>query len=470
MKVGDEGTLRLSYQQWDSNADDQDYAQVGGAVSGGTVSGFGTVDRHVIDRTAVISYENPFSGNDMLDLRISGSFSDTIVDQTNATGIPPAFVCPPSGTGTAAMFCDSQFSYQTWQLKVENTSRWSGDDWENFLTYGWQTSYQVRSADGVTGTGNPVVFPHHPEGSDFKTGVFVQNEFVWDERLTIIPGMRIDWRRLTPGDSTPLSREVEEWAFSPKIAAHYKFTDSFAVFGSIAHTERFPTLDEVYSWNVAPSYSLRKERANNFEAGFAVSAWDVLTPGDGLQFKATGFYNDIKDLIVSCNVTPSPCGAGYSEHYQNIQSARIYGAELELAYDSDYVFASAAYTHILGKNRSTGQPLSSVAPHELALTLGGRLPEHGLSFGWKARLVAAPANPAWRSSEAAWTGSSRRFADSFDVHDIFVTWKPEEGELAGWEAQFAVENVFNRQYKEFLHNDSARGRTFKVSLAKQFGW
>src|SRR5690606_9748893 len=101
-------------------------------------------------------------------------------------------------------------------------STWQGERWENFLTYGWQTSYQTRSAAGVTGTGTPVSFPHHPDGTDLKTGVFVQNEFIWDERLTVIPGIRFDWRQLTPGGSTPLTQDMSDWAVSPKIAAHYK--------------------------------------------------------------------------------------------------------------------------------------------------------------------------------------------------------------------------------------------------------
>ena len=53
---------------------------------------------------------------------------------------------------------------------------------------------------------------------------------------------------------------------------------------------------------------------------------------------------------------------------------------------------------------------------------------------------------------------------------MFLTWKPVDRRLAGWEAQFGVDNVFNRHFKEFLNNDLAKGRTFKISLSKQFGW
>jgi len=465
--VGDEGKFRLSYQQWDSDADDQDYAQVGGPISGGSISGFGTVDRHVVDRTAVASYENPFSDNDWLDVKLQASYSNTTVEQRNASGIPGMLTCGSPGGET---FCDVDYGYMTWQFKAENTSEWRGENWENYLTYGWQTSHQTRTAEVFDPAGNPFYYTHHPQGTDFKTGLYVQNEYVWDERLTIIPGARIDYRKLTPDQSTTLDQAVDDWAFSPKLAAHFKFNDTFAVFGSVAHTERFPTLDEVYSTPL-PSYGLKKERSNNFELGFAVSAYDLLQSGDGLQFKTTGFYNDITDLIFrQCSSASGCAGGGFTSQYTNLNQAEIYGAELELAYDSDYVFANASYTYTVGRNTRTDTYLTSVAPHELALTLGGKLPEQGLRFGWRARFVSAPQDPALRSSEEDWTGFSTRYAKAFNVHDIFLNWKPQEGQLKGWEAQLGVDNLFNTQYKEFLQNDSAKGRTFKVSLSKQFGW
>lgn len=460
-RVGEEGTLRVSYQHWDSDANDQDYVQVG------TSTTFGTVDRRVVDKTAVVSYENPFSGSDLADLKVTASFSDTTVDQTNATGNPMfGLTC-----ATSLLFCDTTYGYQTWQLAVQNTSEWRGDSWENFLTYGWQTAYQLRTARATTPAGLPAGIAFHPEGTDFKTGVFIQDEFIWDERLTLVPGMRVDWHQLMPGATTGLAAGDSDTAFSPKLATHYRFNDSFALFGSIAHTERFPTLDEVFSTSGSnatfnPSLDLRKERSNNFELGFAVSGYDLLQGGDALQLKTTGFYNDVTDLI---SFNPAiVAGANARPGYVNVNRAQIYGFEVEAAYDSDHVFATAGYSHVVGRDAATGAHLTTVAPHELALTLGGKLPQHGLKFGWKARFVAAPQDPARRS--AVPIGNSTRFAQAFNVHDVFLTWTPQEGTFRGWQAQIGIDNVFNADYKEFLHNDFAKGRTYKISLSKQFGW
>lgn len=490
-KVGDEGTLRFSYQHWDSDAKNQDYVQIGGPPSAffpglpETIGGFGTVDRHVIDRTFVAAYENPFSDNDLLDLKIALTYSNTAVEQRNASGIPAVgFVCPTNPgmpPSTPSMFCDTDFGYNTWQLKVENTSTWQGANWENHLTYGWQTSHQTRVAEAWDADGDAFIFPFHPEGSDFKTGVYVQNEFIWNDKLTLIPGVRVDWRQLTPGDNFPpayaSSDKADDWAFSPKLAALYKFNDTFSVFGSYAHTERFPTLDETFQWDFGQSYSLKKERSDNFELGFAVSRFDIVQPGDALQFKATGFYNDVKDMIVSCR-SGNSCGlpGTYPDHYQNVERATIYGAEFELAYDSDYFFLNAGYSHVRGerhghRDATAGEYgyLNTVAPHELKLGIGGKLPEHGIRFGWNARFVAGPQDPK-RNTDIPPDNGSTRYSTSFNVHDIFVSWKPTEGKLFGWEAQAGIDNIFNEQYKEFLMNEPAKGRTFKLSLSKQFGW
>lgn len=468
-RVGDEGILRASYQHWDSDANDQDYAQIGGAFdpTTNTINGFGTVDRHVVDRTAVVSYENPFSDNDMLNVKLQASLSSTTNEQRNASGIPSlGFVCGVPGAET---FCDVDYGYTTFQMKAENTSEWRGDAWENYLTYGVQTAHQSRDATAFDPSGVPFAYTTHPEGTDFKTGLYVQNEFIWDQRLTIIPGVRAEWRQLTPADSSGLSgQNKDDWAFSPKLAAHYKFNDTFAVFGSVAHTERFPTLDEVYSTPL-PSLGLELEKSNNYEAGFAVSYFDLFQPGDGVQFKATGFYNDINNLIYrQCQSTTTCTAGGFTSQYVNVNEAEIYGAELEAAYDADYVFANASYAHVIGKNKITNAYLTSVAPHEFALTLGGKVPQYGLRFGWHARFVAGPQDEALDSAVAL--GTSTRYATSFDVHDVFLSWKPEDGQLRGWEMTAGIDNLFDKQYKEFLHNEPAKGRTFKISLSKQFGW
>lgn len=427
LRFGDnnEQVVRLSHQHFVSDRNRQFYSQVD------TEAGFGLVDRKVTDSSTILSYENPASDNPWIDLKAQFSYSDTVSDQYNA-GIPSL---------------NRAFSYSTYQYNIQNTFEYTGENFENYLTVGSQTADQTRLTERTfSGT--------HPRGRDVQTGLFAQNEFIWDERLTLIAGARVDWQWLTSIGLTP-EREQNDTAFSPKVAAHYKFNDNFAVFGSYAHTERTPSIDEVFDSGALNS-RLNKEKSDNYELGFSVSAYDLATAGDALSFKATGFYNDVSDMILDN-------GSSVSPRYTNTGLAEIYGTELEVAYDSDYLFANAGYSMVRGTSRLTGLPLNTVAPDELSLTVGGRVPDRDLTLGWTGRFVAA-------QDRVTGTANTRSPTPGFATHDVFLTWKPQEGAFRNLEADFRIENIFNKQYQEFLEGTPAKGRTFKVSLARKFDY
>ncbi|MEM7069761.1 MAG: hypothetical protein AAF478_12850 [Pseudomonadota bacterium] len=85
--------------------------------------------------------------------------------------------------------------------------------------------------------------------------------------------------------------------------------------------------------------------------------------------------------------------------------------------------------------------------------------DHDLKYGWKSRFVDNQDGVA----------GGRPSTPGFATHGIFVSWIPEDNEFEGIEFRASVENLFDKQYKEFLSNDPAPGRTFKVSLVKRFG-
>jgi hemoglobin/transferrin/lactoferrin receptor protein len=433
-----EQVLRLSYQRWNSDAEDQDYSQTG------TLAMFGLVDRKVVDQTAVLSYENADIDNPWVDLKATLSFSDTQVDQTGASPI-------------AASFGNAEYGYRTWQANIENTSEFSGENWENYLTYGVQFSRQNRIAEGRTGTG---VIGTHPEGEDTRLGLFVQNEFVYDDRLTLIPGVRGDFVWQAPEVSHPAHREVEDFALSPKLAALYEFNENFSVFGSIAHTQRLPSLDELYQYADVrtPSLQLDKETSNNYEAGFAVSGFELIQEGDQAAVKVTGFYSDIEGLIeANPRGVPGP-------YFSNIANASIYGVEVEGSYESGNVFGRLAYTAAFGENTDTGAQLTSIPAHKLVATLGARNDEFGLEYGVKGTFAASA------DTGVAPSVGSDRSTPGYITVDAFTAWKPSFGALKGTEVRLSVDNIFDADYRDNQQPDRSIGRSFKVSVSKQFDW
>ncbi|QDY70175.1 TonB-dependent receptor [Qingshengfaniella alkalisoli] len=437
-----EKALRLSYTRWQSNADDAEYSQTG------TLSAFGTIDREIVDDTVVLSYEDPGLDNPWWDLDLALSYSNTRIKQDDAS--MPSFASP--------LWADTDYGYKTVALKADNTVEAYGDNWENFFTFGMQISHQDRIADADTG---PIGF--HPEGEDRRVGFYAQDEFTLNDRLTIIPGVRVDVVKLSPSDDVLNGKNVDDTAVSPKLAALYKFNDSFSVFGSVARTERIPTLDELYSTSAGdPQYpggryasvNLDKETSNNYELGFTYQKAGLLNDNDQFQFKTTGYWNELDNLISTNPARGQNVPVAY---YVNIDEAEIKGVEVEAYYDMGAMFSRFAYNYTRGEDKATGETLTSIPADTLALTVGARNEERGLTYGWRGFFAD--------SIEV----SDVRY-DAYNTQDLFVNWAPRDGALEGYEVAFAVENAFDATYQNNLSGDNGRGRNFKLTLSKQLNW
>ena len=452
-RLNDAQTLRLSWQRFTSDADDTTLAQTGGGEA--IATGFGSVDRQVRDDTISLDWRH--AGDGWLNPRIQLAYSDTTVEQSDArsltTGLPQP--CLPVSSN-ANVFCDVTYAYRTLVLKAENTASQSGAGWDNFLTFGVQATAQRRVADAA----GPLGF--HPEGTDTKVGLYAQSELVIGDRLTLIPGARIDFGQRRPGEDVPGGADVDDTASALTFAALYDVTDSLSVFGSVARTERLPTLDELYSSSTtkAPALDLEKEEATNVELGLAYSRDGLFAPDDSLQLKATVFRNRIDNLIA---VTPT----ADTVFFRNLARAAFEGAELEAGYETDRFFGRVAWSSVRGTDRDFGYTLSTTPADSLALTLGGRLPDRGIEFGWRGTFV----DDITTATRNVTTGvvTETAFAD-YETHDLFVSWKPEDGPLAGFDLQLAVENVLDTPYRNNLALDQGRGRTVKFSLARAITW
>ncbi|KKB09888.1 hypothetical protein VE26_08675 [Devosia chinhatensis] len=465
-----EQKLTLSYQHWTSDADNQAYAQTS------TQAAFGVVDRAVLDQTAVLRWENPATDNPWVDLNVQLSYSNTINDQTNhryALGAPRTVIGPvspasPQNVAADSILLDTQYGYKTWQLQADNTVDWIGAGFENYFTFGGLVSTQDRTA---VRPGTAAALPAHPQGTESKLGLFAQNEFIWDERLTLIAGARTDTHWVNSTTGLPESADT---AFSPKLSALYQINDTFGVFGSVAHTERLPTIDELYSV-AAPargstaktaSLNLRKEMANTVEGGLTISTQDLFRSGDVASIKTTAFYSDLTDLIVSNTAPALP--AAPVPYYGNVGKARIYGLEIEGAYDSEWFYANLAYSATIGDNLVTNMPLNTVPQSKVVATIGLKQEEFGLDYG--ARLTLADLGryvaPIIQQGQVVADGP----AVGFGTLDLFASWKPQSGPLAGTQIQAGIDNVLNADYRENLSSDRSTGRTFKLSLSKQFDY
>lgn len=436
-----------SYSQWTSDEDNQNYDQLEWGSS------FGDVDRTVTDQTAIIGYDNAFTGNDLLDVKAQVSWSKTLIEQTNQDEIcySPVYCTYPFGLA-------SDYSYETWQAKAQNTARLDlGDSLEAFVTTGVDAQYQERRNPRYFATYTQPGSSSHAEGYTTIAGGFAQAEFLWADRVTVIPGMRIDYTNLDPTsyrsggvlvDNLDSSSDV---GYSPKLAAHVKVTDWLGVFGSVAHTERLPSLDEVYAGYRVND--VKKELSNNVEGGFSLSFDDVITAGDGVRFKATAFRNSITNFYAS--YWDSTTSSVVTDVLEN---AIYHGLELEAGYSSATWFASAGASLIRGENEVSGDYLKAIPADNAFVRLGYVFADYDLTVGYKGEFFAG--QDLVSGSENATGG--------YALHNLFAAWKPEDGMMAGSEVRVNVDNVFDREYRNHLDYDNGAGRSFKLSFARSF--
>lgn len=442
----DDQSVFASYQNWSSDEDNQNYDQIAWGTS------FGDVDREVTDQTAILGYENAFSGNDLLDVKAQVSWSDTRVKQKNQDQIcfSPTFCYYPFGY-------NSEYSYETYQAKIDNVATFElSDTWMAYLTTGLDGQYQERRNPRDFGSYTRSGSGSHPEGESTTAGVYAQAEFIWNDRVTLIPGMRIDYSNVhvgsyvnSSGNRVNLNEDKTKFGYSPKLAAMVKMTDWLGVFGSVAHTERLPSLDEVFS-NYTVN-AIQKEQSNNFEVGMTLSFDDLIVGGDAFRLKGTAFRNNITNYYASY-------WNGTSVVTEIIPKTRYEGLELEASYVTDSVYGTLGASLIRGENVSTGGYMNAVPADNAFLKIGYVHRPWNLDFGWKGDFYAAQDR----------VGDSEDETAGYVLHNLYAAWKPTEGHLAGSEFRFNIDNVFDKSYQHHLSNDEGAGRSFKLSFAKTF--
>ena len=435
-----------SYQDWLSDAP-QVYDQVSAAT------GNSLMRRRVHDKTAVLGYVNDFNGSNLFNVEAQAAYSLSKVHQTETSFLGP--------------LAYSDFTYESWQAKVQNSSRFDmGGDWTTFLILGGQWSTQERRNPrvGLSGTVTPGAGTH-PEGDMDRYGLFGQLEIVWSDKLTIMPGVRVDWTKLKPGATvvggTRLTGEVKDSGVSPKFAALYNVTPWFGLFGSVARTVRMPNIDEIFTRSATRPNNpdLRPEKSDNVEAGFTLSFDGLLGEADRFRAKTTLFRNDVKDLIVN---VAGPAGTPY---FQNVNRSRFKGLEVEAEYGIGGFFARGNASFIDGKDRLTGNYLNTIPANDYRLTLGYADAETGLSGGWTGEFAERQDEVTTGPFSSAGSGLP---TPGYSVHNLFFAFKPQSGPAQGFEFRFAVDNIFDKQYRRHLSALDAEGQSFRFTVANTF--
>jgi outer membrane receptor for ferrienterochelin and colicins len=173
-------------------------------------------------------------------------------------------------------------------------------------------TYALRNYDPVTFAPVPLAEYRGSESwladnlSRRSYGIFVQDQYAYNDQLTLTGGLRYDTYD-DVGD-----------AISPRIAAVYQLKEHQTLKVQFARAFRPPTFLETSTQNnpiVTGSGDIESEHIDNYEVGF------IFNDGASLG-RATLFYADLHDLIVIDSV---------SHTYVNQGEVHVTGAELEFA-------------------------------------------------------------------------------------------------------------------------------------------
>lgn len=359
--------------------------------------------------------------------------------------------------------------FATTGINARNSSQLDlGSFATQLLTYG--IDYYHNDARGKR---NGASRPEFPRGSADVLGIFLQDEIRLWERLSLIPGIRWDYFRSQADSLTVSGNENDRINF--KMGGLLKITEWLSLTGNYGEAFRAPTLGELFTTGThftcgrgcanlfIPNPGLKPETAFNKEIGARIQKSDLLFENDQLTMRGAYFHNKVRDFVdLMVNFSPFPVpgnpGRGGVTSSGNVRDARLEGFEMEANYAMKYGYAGFSYAQTRGRNLTTGGPLSNIQPDKWIVLAGLNWPGRNLSLGWRSSIVAAQNRiPAGGTS-----------APGYTLHDLTLTWLPQQGSLKGLRLDFGIDNLTDRDYRRYLNVLKDPGRNYKLAVSYQF--
>ncbi len=353
--------------------------------------------------------------------------------------------------GTGDLTGDNQsFKVGTTGLDLFNTSTFDTGAVTHEVTYGGDVFRDKVSTEDEFGSSDDLT----PPGTRVAYGAFVQDKLTW-EWLEVIGALRYDGYSLE-NDET----HTDGSRLSPKLTVGVTPWDPVTFYGGYSEGYRAPALTETLIegfhpppvvGQFFPNPDLEPEVAHTIEGGVNLRFQDLFTGSDQLGVKLGVFRNDVDNYIDQVFIM-FPIPGGYQ--YQNIAKARIRGFEFEASYDAGFMFAGLAGQILDGENLTTGGTLQKVPPFRAVTTLGFRALDDRLTAGTRLTVVG-------KKDEDVSTGF---IGEAYELVDLFAQFEINDTTTAN----LALNNIFDREYTQYLNADPSPGFNAKASLTMKF--
>ena len=239
-----------------------------------------------------------------------------------------------------------------------------------------------------------------------EIGIYINDEIAIDgTNFTVIPAIRYDKYELSPMvDSIYLEDNpdqavvaISEDSVSPKLGVVYQLNNDSQLYVQYVKGFRAPPFEDanigldipLFKMRAIPNPELKSETTDGYEIGYNLTK-------DHHQFDVVGFYNDYDDFIqTKVNLGFDPIVGRIIFQSQNIDNAKIYGAELNYKYNNQGLFSAndsySAYASAFlskGENRDTDQPINDIEPNHALLGVEWLSSNELISVSFHANLVA----------------------------------------------------------------------------------
>jgi iron complex outermembrane recepter protein len=349
-----------------------------------------------------------------------------------------------SDTSNEQFVIDAHLMYETNIDNVESRTL-AGIDYNNFKSTNYSlydpSAPPINWLNPVYSGGPSSLDPTESTRNDQKTtGLYLQQDLTFFDRLTVSLGLRNDWLDLSQTDLfTDVRTSDTNSEFSKRIGVSYKLTDQLAAFASYGESVAPPSIGT--DPTTGKQYEVGvKYRPDAFPALFTASIFD-LTKGN---------------ITVDDPVTYIP---------QTVDKVRHRGLELEAKAEiTDNIDLIAAYTYINSRidepgGANDGNRLMHVPKHMASAwgtyTLEGNGVRGDITFGLGARYIGT------YFTDLANTASAK--SESAVLFDASFTYKIKENTTF----QVNASNLFDEKHR--VHQDGGGqfynpGRTVMATL------
>ncbi len=370
-----------------------------------------------------------------------------------------------SGNSNAASFYENR-TINNAGLKGDYTLRWND---QHLFKAGFQAQYSKANGSVSVQT---VALPSATEDTSpdvgASEGVYVQDDFTVDSKLTFNLGLRFDATQFWFSDTSPTDSAIQ-----PRLGVSYLITDStkiHAFYGKLFQPSPVENLRDTFAnsggGQLLP-YNVKAEKDDYYEVGIANQFAERQAGLINVYYKDATNMLDEEELFNTSIFQPFNFDKGYA-----------YGLELSIKGDlsahwSEYL----NYSYEIAKGRGLGGGIFAFSPAQAAA-----IEQAGYQFLDHVQVQTANAGVTysrehyWITGEALY-GSGLRTdptnGTSLPAHITFDTTVGYKWSLYGLKTSLDILNILDRPYPITISNGFngshyAPGREFFVRVAGDF--